>query len=182
MTSITDKHMTRISERRQILAYPDVEGDGQISYIGMWVDGIQIATGLRQSVEFDDYHKGYRWQMWSSALTLPPNKFYGNADEPRADNAACPLAARDEADVRAWLNLFADLAERGPRAVDRFAAPAETAGDPEAYSYTVTIKGATKEQADAFMEWLDTDDEGHCGVAMDELIGTGQGYFSYREA
>lgn len=81
---------TRISERREILTYNDA--DGQASYIGMWVDGIQVAAGVK-SIDT-------QWSMWSPLLAV------GNAH---------PLVVRTESDLRAWLNLFGDLAEHGPR-------------------------------------------------------------------
>lgn len=105
--------MTKISERREVLTYPG--DDGQTAYVGMWVDGLQIGAGLRQDDGFAEYHRGDRWLLWSSGLT---SMAMIKPDAPRPTNAASPLPVRDEAGVRAWLNLLADLAEHGAKVVE----------------------------------------------------------------
>lgn len=100
--------MTNLSERRQLLTYLDA--DGRLTYIGIWVDELQIAAAVR--ADGTPPH-GSAWQLWSSGLrlrsTLDP--------APSPANAARPLPVDNEYEARAWLNLLADLAEFGPKSV-----------------------------------------------------------------
>lgn len=84
---------TQLSNTRELWVHN--REDGTVGYIGMAIDGVQIAAGARQS---DDHKKstGYDWHIWTSLLTL---------------DDASPLAARDEKSVRRWLELFADMYE-----------------------------------------------------------------------
>lgn len=101
--------MTNLSERRQLLTYLDA--DGRLSYIGVWVDEMQIAAAVR--TDLDEPLNGPVWQLWSSGLRLRSTL---NGREPEAKYAH-PLPVTDEHDARAWLDLLADLAEFGPKSV-----------------------------------------------------------------
>lgn len=103
----------RITERRHVTEYG---ADGTPAFIGMWVDNVQIAAAIRQDDEYADYHRGARWSLWSSGLTLAP--LPGTDASQRSPIASHPLPVRTEADVRAWLDLLADLAEHGARSVE----------------------------------------------------------------
>jgi hypothetical protein len=96
-------HMTRVSPRRQMYELP---GDGvDFGYISVWVDDVQIAAAVHSGpISYDTPH----YSLWSSALSL--------------DNAK-PLRVNSEHDARAWLALMADLAEQGPRVVEKRHAP-----------------------------------------------------------
>jgi hypothetical protein len=109
MTVIETKHMRAVSERRGIYELPG--DDGELGYIGVWVDGVQIAAGVRHDEGYAERHNGARWALWSGGLDVTPLK------APRGPFDTHSLAVRAEADVRVWLDLLGDLAEHGPRSV-----------------------------------------------------------------
>jgi hypothetical protein len=84
---------------------------GELAYLGMWVDGIQVAAAVRQDDCYAEMNGGARWSLWSSGLTL-------RTEGHNPPGSARPLPVRDEADARAWLYLFADLAEQGPSVIE----------------------------------------------------------------
>lgn len=97
----------RISDRRVVVTYRD--GDEKLSYIGMWVDDVQIAAAVRQPPLAPETRD---WHLWSSGLVYPPGS-------PPSPGEARPLLVANEHDARAWLDLIADLAEHGPAALAR---------------------------------------------------------------
>lgn len=108
----------RVSDRREFMELPG--DDGTTAYVSVWVDGLQIAGAVRQDEFYAERNRGARWSLWSSGLSL---RLLGDAPStsehaPAQPRNTSPLPVRDEHDVRAWLSLIADLAERGPRAVE----------------------------------------------------------------
>ncbi|HJT94040.1 MAG TPA: hypothetical protein VJ777_19260 [Mycobacterium sp.] len=113
------KYTTRVSDRREVVTYPDESG--ATAFIGMWVDGQQIAAAVRQDDEYAKRNGGAHWSLWSSGLRLrllvdEQPEVNGIRCQPPAI-ASRPLPVRDQHDAQAWLALLADLAEHGPRVV-----------------------------------------------------------------
>jgi len=101
-----------VSDRREL--HTTIDDSGELAYIGLWVDGVQIAGAVRQDELYAACNNDARWSLWSCGLR--PRSLLG---DPPSANAARPLPVADEHDARAWLTLLATLAEQGPTAVTR---------------------------------------------------------------
>lgn len=111
MTVIETKHMHAVSQRRGLYELRSADNT-TVDYIGMWIDGVQIAAALRKDDWYAEHNGGAEWALWSSRLSVAPIR------AERGPTDTHPLALRTEADARAWLDLLADLAEHGPRIVE----------------------------------------------------------------
>lgn len=117
MTTVS-KSMRRVSERREYMELPG--DDGAVGFISVWVDGVQVAAGIRQDPAYAERNGGRGWSLWSSGLSLRTtgDAPVTSAHAPQQPRNTHPIPVDDEHDVCAWLALIADLAENGPSVVE----------------------------------------------------------------
>ena len=70
---------------------------GEVAYLGLWVDGVQVAAAMRQDDFFAERHGGHRWHLWTNFLKIFVE--------------ARPAVLPDEQSARGWLKFIGDCVE-----------------------------------------------------------------------